>query len=354
MTRAHARISPPALRPGGTIGIFAPSSDEAGRFPSRADRAARFLRAEGFRVKAAPNAFATGLFTAGPARQRVEDLHSLWADPEVDVVLATVGGNNTNELLDLVDYDFIASCPKILVGYSDTTALLTAVWSRTGLTTFMGPQLMPQFGEVGGCLPYTLASFRKVLGEARPAGPIAPSTQWTDVRGDWSGPDDEPRGLVATSGPRVVKPGAATGPVFAANLDTLLRLAGTRYWPDLKGHVVLLESGDSSPSRLAAQLTQLRHAGVLAGAVGLGLGRFPAAGESSALLADTLRDAFRDFPGPVVADLDIGHTDPMICVPNGIAVSLEASEGSADSPDSPHALLSFEEPAVIPHHRSHS
>ncbi|MEW1639862.1 S66 peptidase family protein [Streptomyces sp. NPDC093801] len=350
MTQAPTRILPPALRPGGTIGIFAPSSDEAGRFPARTARAARFLRGEGFRLKPAPNALATGPLTAGSARQRVDDLHCLWADPEVDAVLATVGGNNTNELLDLVDYDLIASRPKILVGYSDTTALLTAVWSRTGLTTVMGPQFMPQFGEVGGCLPYTLASFRKVLGEARPSGPIAPSTQWTDVRGDWSGPDDEPRALVAANGPRVVKPGTAQGPVFAANLDTLLRLAGTRYWPDLTGHVVLLESGDPSPSRLAAQLTQLRHTGLLTAPVGLGLGRFPATGESSALLIATLHDALRDFPGPVVADLDIGHTDPMICVPNGIVVTLEASE---DSLDSPHPLLTFEEPAVIPYHRSH-
>ncbi|MFD5485780.1 S66 peptidase family protein [Streptomyces virginiae] len=329
--RNRVRLLPPALREGDSIGIFSPSSDEAGRFPVRRDRAVLALEELGFRVVFAPGALRTGAYAAGSGRQRAEDLHSLWQAPEVRAVIAAVGGNNCNRLFDLIDYELIASTPKLLIGYSDTTALLTAVWVRTGLTTVMGPQLMPQFGEAGGCLDYTLRSFRSLLSNPRPVGEVMPSTQWTDERGDWTRQDEQLRGLTLTSAPRTLRSGTAVGPAYGANLATLLRLAGTTYWPDLTGHVVLLESSSSALSLLDAQLTQLRQTGVLDRIAGLGFGRFPGTATAERPgapngLDSLVREVFDGYAWPIVTGLDIGHTDPMFSVPYGAMAWLEAGD----------------------------
>ncbi|MGP3683422.1 S66 family peptidase [Streptomyces sp. IBSNAI002] len=325
------RMLPPALRAGATIGVLSPSSDEAGRFPLRRRRAVRFLESCGFRVKFAPGALRTGPYTAGDAQQRADDLHGLWQDQDVSAVIAAVGGNNSNQLLDLLDFDLIAANPKILVGCSDTCALLTAIWTRCGLTTFMGPQLMPQFGEVGGCLDYTLASFVGVLTRSRPPGVLTYAPAWTDERTDWAAGERVPGGprkLRRNPGPSVLRTGSATGPVHAVNTDTLLRMAGTPYWPDLSGHILLLESSVPSPAVLDAQLTQLRQMGVLDTLAGLGFGRFPGTSEGPPEPEpdSLLRGVLRDFRGPVVAGLDIGHTDPMLTVPYGIRTHLSAHQ----------------------------
>ncbi|MEU4583276.1 S66 peptidase family protein [Kitasatospora aureofaciens] len=329
--RTMPRLVPPALHEGDIIGVLSPSSDEAGNFPYRRDRAVRALEKLGLRVVFAPGALRTGAYTAGDARQRADDLHTLWAAAEVKAVIAAVGGNNSNQLLDLVNYELLRSTPKLLVGYSDTTALLTAVWVRTGLTTVMGPQLMPQFGEAGGCFDYTLKTFRSLINGFKPMSDIAPSTWWTDERGDWSAQDEQPRRLIASAGPRTLRAGTAAGPVYGANLDTLLRLAGTPYWPDLTGHVVLLEASSPSLSLLDAQLTQLRQTGALDGIVALGFGRFP--GTSHARHPGTpdgieqmVGDVFQGTTWPIVLGLDFGHTDPMFPVPYGVTALLEADE----------------------------
>lgn len=336
-------ILPPALRLGDTIGVVSPASDEAGRFPHRRRRAARFLESCGYRVKFAAHALETGSYTAGDAHRRADDLHALWRDPEVAAVITAVGGNNTNQLLGLVDFGLISANPKILIGASDACALLTAIWTVTGLTTYMGPQLMPQLGEEGGCLPYTATSLIGTLTGIHRAGALVPSTAWTDERTEWAVTEKAPRGprkLRANPGPVTLKGGSATGPVYATNIDTLLRLAGTPYWPDLAGHILLLESSSASTSVLDAQLTQLRQMGVLGGLAGLGFGRFPqtGCGQPSDGFTSLLGEVLNDFTGPVVASLDIGHTDPMLTIPYGIRTRLIAQED---------VRLELLEPAVV-------
>jgi muramoyltetrapeptide carboxypeptidase len=322
-------LRPAALGGGDVIGVFSPSSDEAGRFPRRRERAAAYLRSLGHPVRFGGHALGIGRYVSAPAAQRVADLHDLFTDPSVGAVVTAIGGNNTNDLLDLVDYDLLAAHPKLLVGFSDATALLTAVWKRTGLVTVMGPQLLPQFGEPGGCLRYTLDSWRRVLGGA-PPGPVAPSVAWTDEFLAWDEADDRRRVMHPNPGPRVLREGDAEGPLYGASLETLLRLAGTDHWPDTAGHVLLLETTPGiTPSQLASALTQVRQTGMLSTAAAVGFGRFGNAGSHRGALHEVLAAGLAaSVGGPVVCDLDIGHTDPMFCVPYGIRARLEARDGS--------------------------
>lgn len=297
----------------------------AARYPRRRERALAHLPEIGYRVRGSRHWLRDTGHTAGTAAERVADLHELFLDPQVRVIMTSIGGNNANQLLDLLDYDLIRAHPKPLVGYSDTSALLVAVWQRTRIGVVMGPQLLPQWGEYGGCLPYTLRSFQQVLGDEEPIGWIEFPTERVIEFLPWDEADDRPREKLAADAPRCLVRGRATGHLVAANLETLLSLAGTPYWPDLDGAILLLESTTSDLAPLTARFTQLRQMGVLDRIVGLGLGRFPSQDfDRSDDLAALVAQETAGFAGPVVSGLPIGHTDPMLCIPFGARATLVA------------------------------
>jgi muramoyltetrapeptide carboxypeptidase len=335
------RISPPALYPGDTIGLVSPSSPDAARFPRRFARAIAELQRLGYQVKIAHGTRRDGRYTAGTVAQRLDDLHEMFSDPQVKAVMTSIGGHNANHLLEGLDYDLIAARPKLLIGYSDATALLLAIWRRTGLGVVMGPQLLPQVGEFGGCLEYSARSILHVLGPESRIGPIEPSAEWTDEMLYWDQDDTRLRSLNFNAGPYTLRAGRATGSLVGANLPTLLRLAGTSFWPNLDRAVLLLETnGPKDIAEFDAQLTQLRHLGVLEQVSGIGLGRFPSATrlDRSPLLVDVVDEVMGGFNGPIVAGLDVGHTDPMFVVPFGILATLTAGS---------RVLLTYDEPAVL-------
>jgi muramoyltetrapeptide carboxypeptidase LdcA involved in peptidoglycan recycling len=317
----------PAPYVGSTIAVVSPSAPDAGRCPRRLKRATANLAAVARRpVRMMPHARDDGI-VAGPVAARLSDLHAAFAASDVTTVLSAVGGNNSNELLAGLDYLAMARTPTLLVGGSDVTAILLAVWQRCGIVTVFGPQLLPQFGDVGGCLPLTVDSWRATVETTLPPGALPCAQEFTDEFLEWDLADNRPRALRATDGPRVVKAGFATGPVCAANLQTLLRLAGTPYFPDLGGCVLLLESTHRfEPAMLRAELEQLRQIGVLDAVAGIGFGRFVCTDPIGAAAEDDLLSSVLTGRGPLVSGLDIGHTDPVLCIPNGLPARLAADE----------------------------
>lgn len=297
----------------------------AARYPRRRERAIAHLEELGYRVRGGRNWLRDTGHTAGTAGERAADLHELFADEQVKVVMTSIGGYNANQLLDLLDYDLIRSNPKPLVGYSDTTALLVAIWQRTGTSVVLGPQLLPQWGEFGGTLDYTRRFFQQVLGSPEPLGPVLlPPEQVTEFL-PWDEADDRPRTVLDAAPARALRMGRATGFLIGGNLETLLSLAGTPYWPELDGAVLLLESTSTDLGRLTAQFTQLRHTGALDRIAGIALGRFtdPEFDRSEALV-ELVAEETVGFTGPVVSGLPFGHTDPMLCLPFGARAELTA------------------------------
>ncbi len=152
-------IFPERLQKGDKIGIVSPSSPVAAFCPKRLQRGVGELEKRGFTVKLGKHVLEHYKHTAGTVQQRIEDLHAMFADDEVKAIVCTIGGLNSNQLLEFLDYDLIQKHPKIFMGFSDITALLNAVYAKTGLVTYLGPALLPQFGEYGGTLPYTWGYF---------------------------------------------------------------------------------------------------------------------------------------------------------------------------------------------------
>ena len=322
-------IVPSRLRTGDTIGIVSPASPVAAFCSKRFARGVENLEKMGFSVRVAEHATARHGHTAGTIEDRVSDIHTMFSDTDVRAIITTIGGFNSNQLLEYLDYDLIARHPKILMGYSDITAVLLAIHKMTGLVTFLGPAIMPQFGEAGGLHRYTAEWFHAILMEPTLPIELTPSNLSIHEQLRWDTEDTRPRREEPHPGPRVLKDGVATGPIIAGNLGTMLALASTRYFPDLDGVILCVEDDEEeSPGTIDRFLTQLRHMGVFERIVALVVGRFhPSVGFSD---RDSLRDivltATEGCDIPIAVDFDFGHTDPMFTLPNGVRARVDFRE----------------------------
>jgi muramoyltetrapeptide carboxypeptidase len=339
-------VLPRLLERGDLVGVVSPSSPVAADRPRRFERGLAELERRGFRVRVGEHARSKTGWTAGSAEDRAADLNAMFADPDVRAIVCSIGGYNSNQLLELLDYDLIAANPKVFVGYSDITALHGAIHARTGLATMLGPALLPQFGEHGGAHDYTWDAFERVTAHAEPAGVFrAPADWYPEVLG-WDEHDDRPRHAEPAPPWRTVRAGSAEGPIVAGNVNTLLLLHGTPWWPSLDGALLCLEDDEEygKPWMVERQLFQLRHIGALAGAAGVAYGRIhPGAGfEPVELLDEILVRATAGLDLPVASGLDLSHTDPLLTLPWGVRARLDAGD---------EVTLELLEPAVLARER---
>ena len=159
-----SKILAPALRAGDAIGYFSPSAPATAFAPTRYARARAYLQSKGFRLVSGGLSGESDTYRSGTIEARAEELNSLIRNPDVRCIMSTIGGANSNSLLPHVDYEALARDPKIIIGYSDVTALLLGIYQRIGLVTFHGPALVASFGEFSPLVDETYASFSSLLG----------------------------------------------------------------------------------------------------------------------------------------------------------------------------------------------
>lgn len=314
---AGARLAPSALpllprrlQPGDTIGLITPGSyidDESLK------KAVDNLLSLGFRLKMGKNLRARRGFNAGTDQQRLDDLHTMFADDSVDGIWCARGGYGCSRLLPAIDYDLIRNNPKALIGYSDVTALLNAIYHKTGLVGFHGPVGASELTE------YTEAQFRAVVmeGNAPYAIPLSVENQKKE------NPAFQPFPL---------RGGKARGLLIGGNLSLLAAMAGTPYLPEAAGKLVFLEDVGEKPYRIDRMLTQLRQAWSLGQAAGIALGIFedcqPGEGELSLSLAETLTDRLQELNIPALYGLSFGHIADQCTLPVGIEAELDVENQS--------------------------
>jgi muramoyltetrapeptide carboxypeptidase len=316
---------PPALPASGHIRLVSLSAPSAAEHPARFERGCDALRSMGFRVSAGEHARGQRYHTAGTPDQRAADLLDAWRDDSIDAILSVIGGYTTAQILPLLPFDELAERPKLVIGYSDTTSLFTALWARAGLVSFYGPALMPQLGEVGGLHPYTLRCLQQTVLAGAVAGPVPVADDSIHELLPWGADDTRPRRATPGRTRRTVHAGSCEGRLFVANMGTLLSLAGTAYFPDLTGAVLVLEDDeDESPGTIDRYMTQLHQLGIFDIVAGVAIGRFhDAVGLRPAVLDEIIE---RTIPRrlPVMAGLEIGHVDPVAVLPIGVAARLDA------------------------------
>ena len=309
---APRSLKPPALKRGDLVALFNPSgfADDA-----LIQRSTVNLEKLGFRVMQSAHIRASRGNTAGTIGQRLTDLHALFENREVRALWAARGGSGTAQLLPYVDYGLVARNPKIVIGYSDLTSLLLALYAKTGLVTFHGP--------VGssGFTPFTLAHLEAVLIEGR--APFEMTTADEHIRRAI----DEPN-----FAQRVLKSGSADGTLIGGNLSVLTSLIGTPFWPATRGSLLFLEEISEAPYRVERMLTQLAQAGVLDRATAVMLGVFvkgdTRSGEESLSLNQALDDHFSARTIPSTYGLSFGHIASQWVLPIGVRARFDADAKS--------------------------
>jgi muramoyltetrapeptide carboxypeptidase len=313
-TNSPPLIKPQRLEAGQTIGIAAPAS------PTNEPEGVRFaidtVESLGFNVQAAAHLFDRNGYLAGDDPVRAADLNALFADKNVDAIFCVRGGYGSSRLLPMLDYDAIRANPKVLLGYSDITALLLAVHRKTGLVTFHGPIAAQSYTS------YTLAEFKKVLFDPHP-----PLTLGAPP------PFERSEGRVEKAN-RITPlvPGTVQGRLFGGNLSLVTHLVGTPYLPDLAGAILFLEDVGEAVYNIDRMLTQLWLSGELQKVAGLVFGKFteprPSSWVQNRLLEDVLAERVQALGIPSVMGLMIGHMEDQTTLPLGCLAELDASAGT--------------------------
>jgi muramoyltetrapeptide carboxypeptidase len=304
-------IRPPAVRPGDRIAVVAPSS---GCAADELERGEAELRRLGFDAVHSDAVLERSLFTAGPPETRAADFMRAWADPSVKALVALRGGYGSAQLLPLLLHLRPAQSPKLFIGYSDTTALLSWLTCASGVGAIHGPMIDARLAK--GADGYDERSFLSAL------------------RGE-AGVELAPPGLTT------LRSGEAMGYLFGGTMAMLSASMGTPHAFMPPGECILfLEDVNERPYRLSRMLTQLRQAGVLARARALIFGEMRGCDEPDGRItaADAIREATEDFHGPIVAGFPSGHTaGPCWTLPLGALVRVVGSNSPA---------VVIEEPAV--------
>ena len=307
-------VVPPKLRPGDTVRVVAPSRSRA--MVLEHDHStlieARFAEL-GLRLSYGEHVDERDVFDSSSVASRVADLHAAFADPDVQAVLTVIGGFSSNELLPYLDWELIRANPRIFCGYSDITALQNATLARCDLITYSGPH-WSTFG-MRDHLEQTLDWFVQTLFTEAPVELTAAAT-WTD---DLWFLDQDDRCPQPNEGWWALRPGTAAGRIVGGNLCTFNLLQGTPYRPSLAGALLVVEDDALTfPAEFARNLTSLLQLPDAAGITGLVVGRFQReSGMTRALLEQVLDH--QDLPAgiPVLANVDVGHTQPMATLPIG-------------------------------------
>jgi len=299
-------LRPPALRVGDLVMLVSPSGPTK---PERVARGTELLTHWGLRVAVAPHAYASTGYLAGTDDERLADLNLALRDPQVRGVVCTRGGYGVQRIVDGVDLAAVAADPKVVVGFSDITALQLALWRGARLATVHGPGAAWLDERTG---PEAAESLRRAVMTTDPVVIAARR--------------DEETSPVRLAGQTS---GAARGTLIGGNLCLLSASVGTADMPDPRGAILLVEEVGEPPYKVDRMLLHLRRAGVLAGLVGVAVGQFTdCADEWSTTIVDVLREHLGALGVPVLGGLPVGHGRDQLSIPLGALATLDVAAGT--------------------------
>lgn len=308
--RNAAPIKPKRLSAGDTVGLVLPATAafEADEIAMGRDQ----LEAIGFKVRIGKHAYDRWGYFAGKDRDRADDINRMFADDSIAGVVCFTGGWGSPRVLPYLDYDLIARRPKVIIGYSDITALLNAIHQKSGLITFHGPVAASNFE------PFSLENFRRVVMTAAPAGTLGI-------------PDKKPTELIDRTN-RVLKlaPGKAAGRLVGGNLTMIASTMGTPWEIDTTGAIVFLEDVREELYRIDRMLSQLALGGKFDRAAGVVFGRCSQCNYTGPTLSleEILRDRFGSLPIPAISGLPFGHIEQKLTLPIGAMATLDGDAGT--------------------------
>lgn len=274
-------LSPHSVKIGDTLGVFTPSAPGYAYNEGLFENGIQSLQRLGFKVKLGSLTARRSSqgYRSGTPQERAEEFMELIIDPKVHGLISTIGGNNSSSIIPFLSFEKIRNSQKLICGFSDVTSLHLAILKHAKLRTLYGPSKIPR--------------------------------QWQDNPG-W----------------KVLNQGCAQAPIIACNLNTLMSAAGTNYWPDLQGKILLLEDMEAPFARTERHLRQLQLMGVFEQINGLIIGKPEVHNPAEAPFS--YDDLFMEVIGkrdyPIISNFDCSHTVPMISIMQLSQFQIEATK----------------------------
>ncbi len=315
------------LHEGDTIAVFSPSSPATTFAPKRYERAKNFLEKKGFRVKEGRLTGKSDFYRSGSIAERALELNELIYDPQVKCIMSSIGGSNSNSLLPYIDYEFLKQNPKIIIGYSDVTALLLGIFAQTGITTYYGPAMVASFGEMSPYVDKTYEYFRDILVNDFSLPYTFPMPEeWTDEYIPWES-QDRPK-IGRKNEIITLNKGKVVGRLIGGNLNTMQGIWGTQYMPKIKkGDILFIEDSLKDAATIERSFSLLKCSGVfdLIGGLILGKHELFEDQKTGRKPYEILQEVMGKVSFPMIAEFDCCHTHPMLTMPIGSSVELDAT-----------------------------
>lgn len=305
-------ILPARFKEGDTIGIVSPSSAIFETEPYQI--AVETFQAMGLKVKLGRYVNNRYGHLAGTDAERAGELNDMFRDSEINGIIALRGGSGAARILDQVDYEAIRNNPKIFIGYSDITALHSAIYSKTGLVTFHAPLAVSVWNK------FSYSLFKKILFEGEAV--------------TFENPKEKGDNLTQIKNRiRIITPGTARGELLGGNLSVLTGIMGSEYFPSSwENKILYLEDVGEQIYAVDRMMSQLKLGGILDKITGFVFGKCtdckPGSGYGSLTLEEVIDYYIKPLQIPAFSGAMIGHIDDNSTVPNGLPAEIDAMNGT--------------------------
>lgn len=308
--------------------IISPASSFLQEYPNRVERGKKFLEQKGFFVNFENNSFKNQSYYSASSKERIDDINNALNNPKTDIIMASIGGYNSNQLLENIKYEQIANSDKLFCGYSDITCLLLAIHSKTQKIVLHGPTFLPEICEYPEPYDYTWEIFIKIANKKcveykMPNYEVKEFVDWKVQEERFVKRKKEKNNNIW----KVSKKGEARGKIIGGNLSSILTIIDTEYLPKsmFENRILFLEDVDISIAEFDSFMQSLKLRGIFHRIKGLIIGKFKEE-ENNSKINKFLNIFFREYNFPIIYNVDLGHTTPQLTIPIGAIAYLECEE----------------------------
>ncbi len=312
-------IKPKKLQKGDTVAIVSPSGAVPEELKGQFDNGIKFLKSLGLKVKISKNALGRYYYSSGTAEERLKDIHEAFSDKSVKAIIMSIGGSTANNLLDRLDFNLIKKNPKIFMGISDGTTLLNPIFSKTGLITYHGPDLIFTFGQ--SMSPIIKENIFKTLFQGK-VGQLYPNPEWKGL--DKLNNNDKYKGW------QCVRKGKAKGRLIGGNITCLENLDHTEFRPDYRKSILFLEAYGLKAEELDMVFTHFYQTRIFNEINGLILGHFYGSHmedkKQDREVKDVILEVTKNYTFPILEIGEIGHNVENYVMPIGCQATIDAEK----------------------------
>lgn len=309
-------IKPKKLQKGDVVAIVSPSGGVPQELRSQFDHGLDFLKDLGLEARIMKHALGSYYYSSGTVEERLDDIHEAFGDTRVKAVIMSIGGASANQLLDGLDFDLIRKNPKIFMGISDGTTLLNPIFTKAGLVTYHGPDLVFTFGR--STSRFAKENLYKTFFDGK-VGKLFPNP-------DWRGLDDLNKDQ-KYEGWRCIRGGQANGKLIGGNVNCLMNLDNTDFRPNYKDKILFLEAYMITVQELDMAFTHFRQSRVFDEISGLVIGHFYGSqmldDKQDRKVGDVILEATEKYGFPILEVGEVGHNVENYVMPIGCEARID-------------------------------